>query len=242
MNSDIAVQLNALIKLAELDAEAKTQLETLEAIPRELEERRKGLEKLAALVEAQRRSLDEAEATLKLHDDDLATRNEILSKSKGKGARAQNAKEVDAAEKELESIRRGIKDAEGERDKLRTKLEDSRKNLVEPEAMLAQLGAELAEADAQKESRLAALKAEIDGILKGRSTWAALVEPSQFRHYDRVRGKLGTGLADLVGDTCQGCRMRVPSQNCVIIRKGAQILTCHSCRRVLVDRTTLPST
>jgi predicted nucleic acid-binding Zn-ribbon protein len=48
----------------------------------------------------------------------------------------------------------------------------------------------------------------------------------------KVKGD--SGVANLVGDICQGCYSRVPPQKAHEVRKNNQILTCEVCGRILV--------
>lgn len=53
--------------------------------------------------------------------------------------------------------------------------------------------------------------------------------------YERIlRVKGDSGVANLVGDICQGCYSRVPPQKAHEVRKNSQIITCEVCGRILV--------
>jgi predicted nucleic acid-binding Zn-ribbon protein len=61
------------------------------------------------------------------------------------------------------------------------------------------------------------------------------LSPRVRRLYDRILNVKGdSGVANLIGDICQGCYSRVPPQKAHEIRKNDQILTCEACGRILV--------
>ncbi len=55
------------------------------------------------------------------------------------------------------------------------------------------------------------------------------------RLYERINEAKGdSGVANLVGDICQGCHSRVPPQKAHEIRKNDTIIICEVCGRILV--------
>jgi hypothetical protein len=125
-------QLRALVELTAIDTKAKLIDERLAGIPAELEARRMAVRKLSDLVARQEAALVEAETLLGSQEKDLQTRNDAVSKAKGKGAKAKNTREADAAERELETARRSIKDGEAEKAKLKERIERTRVALDQP--------------------------------------------------------------------------------------------------------------
>lgn len=229
-------QLRALVRLAEIDARARGIDDQMKRIPAEIEERRAAVRSLETLVERQRQAILEAERLLAQQDMDLAARNDQLAKAKAKSAKARTMREVEAAERELEAIRRSIKDGETERERLRDKIAEIRLSLEEPEKTLADQKAELARAEEAAESKLAALRAEREGVISGRDEWARKIDKQYIRLYERVRQKLVPPVVEVVGETCTGCRMQIPLQHFMQIQRGAEITQCQSCARIVYHR------
>src|SRR5687768_841882 len=119
-------QLRALVQLAQIDGSARDIDNQLQGIPAELEERRLAVRALELLVSGQRGKLEEAERLLAQQEEDIKTRNDTLSRSKAKGAKARTMREAEMAERELEAVRRSIKDAETERERLKGLLDQTR--------------------------------------------------------------------------------------------------------------------
>lgn len=229
-------KLRALVRLAEIDATARDVEEQLQGIPEELEERRSAVKALEALVHGQRAQLEEAERLLAQQDEELRSRNDLLSKSKAKSAKARNMREAQAAERELEAIRRAIRDAEEEKGRLQGVIEQTRSVLDEPQKELEEQQKGLAEAEAGSEERLAALKAELEEKTKGRAEYVPKVPKPVYRRYERIRPKIHPAVVEALDGVCQGCRMRISPQLYNQIIKGDDFYQCQACQRFLFHK------
>lgn len=229
-------QLRALVELTAIDTKAKLIDERLAGIPAELEARRMAVRKLSDLVARQEAALVEAETLLSTQDKDLAARNEAVSKAKSKGAKAKNAREAEAAERELEAARRSIKDGEGEKGKLRERIERTRAALDAPRSALEEQKAELEKAEAESGPQLEALRAEREQIVAGREVFLKKIDKDKVKTYERLRPKLTPVACEVVGETCSGCRMAIAPQRVLRIVKAEEILQCMHCMRFLYHK------
>lgn len=232
-------QLRALVKLAEIDSLARGIDDRLKGIPAELDERRAAVRALEGLVERQRATIAEAERLLAQQDSDIAARNEMLSKAKGKSAKARTMREAEAAERELDGIRRSIKDGETEKERLRERIAQTTVALEEPSKTLEEQKAELAESEAAAEAKLAELRAEREKVVAGRDEYARKIDKQYIRLYDRLRTKLTPAVAEVVGETCTGCRMQMPPQRFIQLQRGTEIMQCQMCQRIVYHRDVL---
>jgi uncharacterized protein len=231
-------QLRALVKLAEIDAKARGIDDRLKGLPLELEERRQAVRRLEDLVARQKQALLDAERLLGTQEQDVVTRNEALSKAKAKGAKAKNGREAEAAEREVEAVRRSIKDGETQRDALKERLEKMRGGLGEPEKALEEAKADLATAEAELEGKLAALREERGGVVAGRETYAKVIHKDHMRIYDRIVKGKPPAVCEAIGGVCVACRMAVAPQRFAQIQRG-EILNCQSCQRFLYTKASL---
>lgn len=229
-------KLRALVRLAEIDASARGIEEQLEGIPRELDERRGSIRALEALVAGQRAQLEGAEKLLGEHDSDLKHRSDQLARSKAKGAKARTMREAEASERELDSIRRGIKDAELEKERLSGLLAQTREGLSGPLAALEEQKSALEEAEQGSAQRLEELRGERDRIVEGRERFVAEIPKPIYRRYERFRPKLHPVVTEVIESTCTGCRMRLPPQLANDIRKATDFQQCPHCQRFLFVR------
>jgi predicted nucleic acid-binding Zn-ribbon protein len=229
-------QLRALIKLAEIDALARNVDDRLKGIPAELEERRSAVKALEALVERQRATIVEAERLLAQQEADIATRSEGLSKAKGKSAKARTMREAEAAERELEAIRRTIKDGEVEKERLKEQVAQTTASLDAPVQTLEEQKAELAAAEQASEAKLSELRIEREKIVVGRDEFARKIDKPYLRLYDRLRTKLVPAVCEVAAETCTGCRMQMPPQRFIQLQKGTEIMQCQMCNRIVYHR------
>jgi predicted nucleic acid-binding Zn-ribbon protein len=97
----------------------------------------------------------------------------------------------------------------------------------------------------EKDARLSAKKDWEDKIEEAKATLARLEEQKSRtlpllseriqRLYERIlRVKGDSGVANLIGDVCQGCFSRVPPQHAHEVRRNDNILTCEACGRILI--------
>lgn len=224
-------QLRALVELAAIDSKAKSLDDRLNGIPAELNERRAAIRKLQDLVARQRQGLVEAETLLSNQDKDIASRNEGLSRAKGKGAKARNQREAEMAERELEAVRRSIKDGDAERTRLKERIASTGAALAEPERALAEQNAELEAAEAASHAKLEELRLEREKIVAGRDEWTRKIDKQWLRTYERLRPKVSPMVAEVTGEVCAQCRMRVAPQRVILIQKAKEVMQCQSCLR-----------
>lgn len=229
-------QLRALVELSAVDTKAKEIDERLRGIPAELEARRLAVQKLADLVARQEAALAEAEALLSSQEKDISGRNDALAKAKSKGAKAKNAREAEAAERELDTVRRSIKDGEGERIKLKERIERTRSALDAPRTALEEQRAELAKAEESAGPQLEVLKRERETVVAGRDEFLRKIDKERVRTYERLRPKLSPVVCEVSGEICGGCRMAVAPQRFLQIMKAKEILQCQHCMRFLYHK------
>jgi predicted nucleic acid-binding Zn-ribbon protein len=229
-------KLRALVQLAEIDAKARSIDEQLQGIPRELDERRASIRALEALVGGQARQMGDAERLLAQHDEDLRSRADMLAKSKAKGAKARNMREAEAAERELESIRRAIRDAETEKERLGGVISQTRDVLTGPTRELEEQKTALTAAVEASESRLAELRLEREKIVAGRDRFARELPKDVLRRYERIRPKLHPMTSELIDDICKGCHRMIPAQLANDIRRVSDFHQCPHCQRFLYVR------
>ena len=105
-------ELIALAKISEIDAAAFATDTELEELPAKMAELDGDVQKLGELLAAEKQELAEADSLLSEQSEELNNQSQSLAKSKAKGARARNMREADAVERELEVIRRTMRERE----------------------------------------------------------------------------------------------------------------------------------
>lgn len=226
--------LRALVRLSKIDAAAREIDRELQAVPARIAETRSDIERLAMLLGRERDDLGQAERLRASHEEEIARHTESLSRAKAKAAKARNAREAEAVERELEVARRSIKEREAERERLAGAIEAQRKTLAEHAGEFEKLRAMLAEDEAAAATKLAELKARRAEVTVGRDEIAALIDRTTLRRYEQVRDKRGSGVCEVqASGVCGGCRMQIPPQRVVELLRGTatELLQCPHCQR-----------
>lgn len=218
----------------------------------QLRHRRTTLPERAELAQVQRRlsDLDVRSKEVRGQRDELGGRQEALEQQiesartrkttlekRLYGGQVAAARELQAMSDEVKHLGRHI-----------TELEDRELELMEA---LEPVDGELQEADVARDAleaegtrlraAIATAEAALDGEIAQESTTrsdAAVGIPDELlARYDKLRAKLGgTGAARLVGGSCSGCHLALPSMEVDRIRKAPPeaLITCDQCGRILV--------
>jgi hypothetical protein len=227
-------QLAALAKIAEIDAVALRSDIELKEIPERMAELAADVQRLGELLDAERTEVKDAATLLSAQEEEMQNQNQALAKSKAKSARARNMREADAVERELEVIRRTMKEREEERDKLRAAIEKRNGSVNKHEKELAELKRFEDEEKAKAETRLGELRAHREKVMQGRRELAALLPPEVIRRYDQIREKrAGIGAAPIKAGICAGCNTSLRPNQVIAALRGETFEQCPRCQRFL---------
>ncbi len=229
-------QLRALLKLNDIDASTKDLDRELKELPQRIAELRQDAQTLETLLTRERAQLEQAEQTRRAQEVEVGQGNDMLSKARAKGAKARNAREAEAAEREIESVRKSIKEREDEFARLGEAIEKVRSSLAQHTKEFDELKSSLAEEETKAQARIAQLEAERSKALTGRDEIASKLPKNVLSQYDKVRDKRGSAIADASDGTCGGCRMQLPPQQFIQLQRGESFEQCQICRRILFHK------
>ena len=208
--------------------EARTELATAEA----------ALTALAPGLAAVRASRDEVARDAKRLDDEVAAVRDRAAEADRTlySGSVTAVKELQALQADVEHLRARQRE-----------LEDRELELMEAqEALEAEVraaeAASAVEAERAELARraLAVAEAEVDAEIEAeagaRAASTSGIPTSLLDTYERIRTMSnGVGVARLVGDTCQGCRLSIPATEIDAIRRGvAGEARCDNCGAILV--------
>lgn len=226
-------QLVALAKLGRIDSSTFELDRELREIPKEVDQLRESVALLEGLLAKERNELQQAQQLGEQQGETLREANDALSRAKQKAAKAKNAREAEAVERELDTNRRSIKDREAERDKLTAAIAQVSSSLAQHESEFSGLKEMLATKSAEAEARIAELEAKRKEALHGRDDLAALIPRDIVSRYDAIRGRRLTGVAEVRDGICQGCRMAVRPMQYIVIQREEGVERCANCQRFL---------
>jgi uncharacterized protein len=228
--------LKELIKLAKIDILARDLDAELKTAPVRLEELQNDVNRLNEILLAERQQLEEAANLFQAQEEGIKDQTQALAKSKSKSAKAHTMREVDAVEKELEVIRRSLKDRETEREKLKEAIDKRGTILEQHQKEFDELVAIVNEEEKTTKERLGDLTDQRNRALTGRNEQLRKVTSSLVKRYDKIRNKRGgMGVANLVDECCGGCHMVLPPQQVNAIHRAETLEQCSRCQRFLFD-------
>jgi uncharacterized protein len=170
------------------------------------------------------------------HEIDSMTQKEQAEQTRLYDGSIANAKELEALQHEVESVRKRRSDRE---DELLVIME-RREELEATSARAAQASegsrarAEQAARDAEQE--LASIVAELAAQTEARGTLASTIDPELLALYEDLRRqKKGIGAAALIDGVCQGCHEQLSAVQLDRLKRTEGVKRCEHCRRILVD-------
>jgi len=159
-----------------------------------------------------------------------------VERSREKLSRCRTEREANAAQREIEELRKLYRDREIEVEKLDGFLEQARVDMLQITGERDALLAELASVEGDTVGRLAqgdAAVAEKEAIRAG---LVANVPPTLYRRYEMIRGRRGTAISSTTDGTCSACHMRLPPMLFQGLTRENKFEQCPSCNRILYYR------
>jgi uncharacterized protein len=166
----------------------------------------------------------------------------VTRKARNEEARAVSGKVT--SPKELTAIQEEVASLKRRQDVLEDELLERMEQRETLEAELSELAgrregivAEQAEVTKARDAALVEIDRELEAERAARDALAADVGEELRALYDQLRSRHGgVGVAALVGDTCQGCRVSISPVELAAVRRqpAEQVKRCENCRRILV--------
>ncbi|MCB9708144.1 MAG: hypothetical protein H6714_05105 [Myxococcales bacterium] len=233
-------QLIALSKLSEVDNSARELDTELREIPLRIQQMQETVARLEALLDKEREKLKEAQNLKQQHQDEAQSAAEQLARSKAKMAKARNMKETDAVEREIENIRRTIREREQENDKLASAIAQVEASVMAHEAELEAVRVICREEEERGQKRIEELNIQREEVVAGRDQIAGQIDAALLRRYEQLRARLsGMGIAEVRHGICIACRMSLPSQQSIMLQRCETVEVCASCHRILLYKDAL---
>jgi len=203
-------------------------------IPQRLDELEADLGKLEDMLQTEKDKCEDTRTFQRSQEGQLADEEELIRNAKARASQVKTARELNAAQRELESTRRMAATRSEEIVKIKAAVADAEQRIASMDDGLSTLRAQ---ADAEKE-RLQAqqrkAEAKLEKLKGGRSELTDKIERDTLRTYERIRKKVrGVAFVAVKQQRCTSCKMVVPHLQYVALKKGEDILTCESCGRLL---------
>lgn len=232
----IASQIEALEKLAELDAELLGLDGVLLQEREALDKRRGQLRQLEDRLAASRASIGEMERTRNELMTEARQMSAQMERSREKLARCRTEREVNAAQREVEELRKLYRDREIEVEKLSGLADQARQESDSTAKERDGIAAELGSTEGDVTTKLGELERDVAGKRKVRVGLVEKVSPVLYRRYETIRKKRGSSIAHVTDGTCSACHIRIPPMMFQKMMRGDDFDQCPSCARILYYR------
>lgn len=226
-------QLDALEALSSIDMQLAELDHEIEQIPAHVKELDSEVQILRNLLEKEREQLSEAEEWDTQADKELKIQEELLTKSRGKQSSARNERELNAAQREIEAIRKAMSDKEEERLQLLEAVSERRQNIAKHESEIAELQKVLDAASAEAKAQAVEVEKKKNVWIEQRTEASEKLKPKIKKLYEHIRTSRPNAVVEFLNETCLGCNMSLPPQIYIDVQRMNRIYQCPYCNRII---------
>lgn len=227
-------QIPALHELQKQDRQLTKLERRMVLIPQRLEELDADLSKLEAMLAAERDKCESTRAFQRAQEGQLAEEEELIRNAKARTAQVKTARELNAAQREVENTRRMAAARGEEINKVKQGVEEAEQRIAAMDDGLVSLRTQ-AEAEKKRlKAKAEKTASKLEKLKRGRAELTDEIEARTLRTYERIRQRVGGVAFVAVKDQrCSACKMVVPHLQFGTLKKGEEIMTCESCGRLL---------
>src|SRR5579871_1840164 len=226
-------EIENLLKLQDTDKEIRRLQDEVAEFPKRVAVIEQKLAGTKAQLEKAQAAVKADEASRRKFDANITELRGKISKYRDQSL---DVKTNDQYKALLHEIQFAEKEIAGNEDKILELMVNADARDKEVKAAQADLKAETAEIEAEKEQArqrtaedeklLAEWRAKRDGLRTG-------ISEDLLRHFERVSKFRGSGIAEVRDQKCMACRVMLRPQTYNEVRSGNQAIVCDSCQRIL---------
>lgn len=232
----IQAEIEILEGLAKLDQGLASVHEELERERAALDGKRERLKELLARVAGASAGLQEMDRTRGELLTEVRQMSVQLDRSREKLSRCRTEREANAAQREVEELRKLYRDREQEIEKLAAIVEQAKADLEKTTSERDALQAELGASEGNVTDRLTELEAQSESIGVQRKGLVAGLNVPLYRRYELVRKRRGLAIAHTSDGICSACHVRVAPMMFHMLMRGTSFDQCPNCNRILYYR------
>jgi predicted nucleic acid-binding Zn-ribbon protein len=152
------------------------------------------------------------------------------------GGTVTNPRELSGLQAEIEALRRRQTTLEDEDLEVLEARESAEKHLRTLEDEASALDLSIEETTGRRDVAVASIEQDLQAARTERETWVPRFDTGLLGLYQKLRSSMlgGVAAAALLDGTCQGCHMRLPSQEYERVRDATGLVRCDECGRILV--------
>jgi hypothetical protein len=229
----IREQIAFLEELSSIDTELRRVEEQLEKHHKGLSGMQSEVKALEERVKGDRETLNAMERTRSELTGELRQMTQQIERSREKLQRSRNERESNAAQREVEELRKLHRDREEELERLNSAAEAAKLAIDEAEKKRSALSGELSGSEEGITSSMTSLTAEKAKLSEQRAAVVTKLPPVLYRRYESIRTRRPVAIAKTHDGTCLGCHVAVPPMMFQKMRRQQEFEQCPHCRRLL---------
>jgi len=226
-------QIALLEQLQNVDLKIHESQSKLNKIPDDLSQVKVQMDELYEKIERDRTTLKEAEKWRVEHEKAIDMQQALLAKSKGKLATARNEREANAAQREIDTIRRALSEREEEAIHILEVVEQTGESIKQKEDMYSKLQDAFKDMEVESGKQVEGMKTQVKKLETERKKIAKNLDQPTSLLYEKIRQRQPRAVVAAVRGTCGGCHMILPPQIYNLIQRQDRILQCPSCFRIV---------
>ncbi len=238
---NIQTQIEALEALAVVDADLKELNEELDREREALAGQRSHLDELEESLSSAHSSIEDMERMRNELMQEVRQMSVQVEKSREKLSRCRTEREANAAQREVEELRKLYRDREIEIEKLVGLIDQARGDIEKTQSEYDELAKELGASQSSVETHLGEVERRAKSKQDERKQYVDKIKPQLYRRYELVRKRKGTAIAFASDGTCSACHMLLPPMLFQQLRRGEDFGQCPSCNRILYFRAEPPA-
>jgi len=231
--------LQAILNLEQVDRQILRVQAELARLPAERAARRAEIDRKLARRDTQRQELLGLKVRVKEIEDHSSAQRQRLRKVENEASSTRQDMALLAAfQHQIRTLKREISEAEEEglglverSEALEAGLGTLATEIAQDEAVYAEYAANVERESAAARSRLEELRAE-----RARREDSEIPAEALSLYSRLLVHREGSATAELDGRICQACYMEIPTNLCVRVTRGTELVQCPSCDRILHQR------
>ena len=232
-------QIRQLLVLQQHDIRQQELEKELARLPEELDGLRADITELEGFLKKEIDNLDEVETWKRTHEETLAEEEDRIQKRMQAIDQVQSAKEYVALQKDLDSIRKRVKEHVNEVLALMESVEKRRAEVTNRQAEIAEFERVLAQREELFAQKMQDIQVELGELTSNRAKLAAGIDKVWFRKYDFLAKRRFPPVARAEHSNCLGCNMGIPPQMFNQLYEMKDMIQCPHCTRILYIEETL---
>lgn len=226
-------EIENLLKLQDADKEIRRLQDEVAELPKRVASIEAKLAGTKAQLEKAQTAVKADEAARRKYESNITELRTKISKYRDQSLDVKTNEQYKAL---LHEIQFAEKEISGNEDKILELMVNADARDKEVKAAQAELKAETAEIEREKEQarqRTAEDEALLAEWRGKRDQLRAGISENLLRHYERVSKFRGSGIAEVRNHKCMGCQVMLRPQTYNEVRSGKETVFCDSCQRIL---------